>query len=125
MADQEIGPHPERLEQPEQSDLELEQRALRTIRPRQLLLVEIDQRRIELEARERLTQLAPHPRPLRPLAREHERRLPGPHTPLDERLPDQRRAVLELRPARGEREGRVVQIHVVRGEVRTKALDLS
>src|SRR3989440_13025782 len=104
MADQEIGPHPERLEQPEQSDLELEQRALRTIRPRQLLLVEIDQRRIELEARERLAQLPAHPRPLRPLTREHERRLPGPHTPLDERLPDQRGTVVELRAPGRERE---------------------
>src|SRR3954470_23321233 len=91
MADQEVRPHTPRLDQAIERDLELEQAALRTIRTRQLLRIEVHERRIEQlrEQRERPTQLTTHPRPLRTLARKHERRLPRSHTTLHEPLADE------------------------------------
>ena len=127
MADQEVRPHPERLDQPVERHLELEQAALRTIRTRQLLIAELDQRRVEQlrEQRERLAELATHTGPLRPLPGEHERRLARPHTALDKRLADKSSAVLESRPPRREREADVEQRQIgMRREMRTQPLDL-
>jgi hypothetical protein len=145
VADEHVGPDAERLDEPEQRDLEREQRRLgepRLVEQRARRVVEHDllqrplQPAVELgahrvergrEDRERLVQPAAHPRPLRALTRQQERELASAAgLPLDHRggglaaregpqtgeqlLPPRghhRRAALQPRPARRQRERRV------------------
>ena len=116
MPDEEVRLQAPRLDEPEQGDLDGEQRRLRHLRVVERLVAEHALADVEVlahgverlaEHRERLVQLTSHPGPLRALPREHERRGARPDLPLHDPVADHRRPVLELRAPNGEREGDV------------------